>query len=134
MNPTGSTAALSPPPVPQNGAYLGAFVNPNHENDVARPESEIPQVAALRSTAGTAPAIVIVYTAWNAPAPISTLTAIVQQGAIPLLSWSCASVSDINAGLDDQTITRYAAKSQEFWPSPLPALVRGDEPLYRQAC
>ncbi|MBO0727773.1 MAG: hypothetical protein J2P57_00855 [Acidimicrobiaceae bacterium] len=108
-SPSPSTA-LSPPPVPSSGAYLGAWVNPDHmrasTGDVA--QVEMSQLSTVSPTLGRPLGILHAYASWSAPAPISALTAISSSGAVPLLDWGCHSTAQINSGQEDSTITAYA--------------------------
>ena len=97
-----------PPKVPRTGAYLGAWVNP------VKSEGEAAQVSAFAQATGSGPAVLSLFTSWNKPAPISSLTSIVAQGAIPLVAWGCASTAAVNAGRDDALITKYAESLKSF--------------------
>ena len=120
-----STSLLSPPPIPQNGAYLGAWVNPakgagNGPTFVA----QLPQFQT--DLGGRLPAILNFYTDLLTPLPLDDLQAIEAKGAIPLISWggagSCASSlipagqysSGIAAGQYDQQIMQYANSLKAF--------------------
>jgi mannan endo-1,4-beta-mannosidase len=109
----------SPPPVPQSGTYLGAWVNPakgSGDEPIGGNTNakELAQLPSFKRAISAAPAIVSVYTPWQAPAPISTLQGIVDQGAIPLVAWGCASTASISAGQYDRQISSYAQSLKAF--------------------
>ncbi len=128
-NPSGSqpsTSLLSPPPIPQNGAYLGAWVNPakgpsGHGTSFV---SQLPQFQT--DLGGRLPGILNFYTDFLTPLPLTDLNAIESKGSIPLISWggagSCASSSipagqyssGIAAGQYDPQIIQYAYSLKAF--------------------
>jgi hypothetical protein len=107
------SAALSTPPIPTSGAYLGAWVNPLGllSNGGA---NEIPQLPKFNSQIGKPLAVLHVYTLFADPFPTETLTAVEANGSIPLVDWSCANVSQINGGALDTTITTEAQSFKAF--------------------
>ena len=132
-NPTSSssTSLLSPPPVPQNGAYLGAWVNPAKESDQVMVSGgtnvEISQLAQFQTNlGGRLPGVLNFYAEFLDPFPLTTLQDIEAKGSIPLISWggasSCATASipagqytsGIAAGQYDQQINQYANGLKAF--------------------
>ena len=121
-----STSPLSPPPIPQNGAYLGAWVNPAKGTNGGGGDfvSQLPQFQS--DLGGKLPGILNFYADFLSPVPLSDLQAIEAKGSIPLISWggagSCASSSiptgqyssGIAAGQYDQQITQYANSLKAF--------------------
>jgi hypothetical protein len=94
--------------VPATGAYLGAWVNPT------KSLGEFAQLPAFTGAVGTAPAILSLYTSWAGPAPIAEMQQIANEGAIPLVAWTCGSTAAVNSGQDDQLITNYAKQLKAF--------------------
>lgn len=133
-NPSGgqpSTSLLSPPTIPQKGAYLGAWVNPAKEFDQVMVSGgtsvEISQLAQFQTNlGGRLPGVLNFYAEFLDPFPLSTLQDIEAKGAIPLISWggasSCATssipsgqyTSGIAAGQYDQQINQYANSLKAF--------------------
>ena len=107
-NSSRASVVGQPPPVPATGAYLGAWVNPSPG------QSEIAELPAFVASAGKSPAVLGLYTAWAKPAPLAHMQSIVDQGAIPLVSWGCTSTAAVAAGSDDQLITAYATRLRSF--------------------
>jgi beta-mannanase len=114
-----ASSSLLPPSIPTSGAYLGAWINPNKSTGGGGGNgctgsyteagcNEIAQLAAFNSANSKPVSILHVYTSFKAPLPVQTLNNIRNNGSIPLIDWVCTSVSDINSGSDDQTITAYA--------------------------
>lgn len=113
---TGSGLGLEPPHVPETGAYLGAWINPGHlvkQKDMPG-AAALKQLPAFAQAVGKVPAIMNLYAPWSTPLPTATLQAIAAQGAIPLLSWGCASTAAVTAGSDDARITAYAQGLKDF--------------------
>jgi len=118
-NPSGgqpSTSLLSPPPIPQNGAYLGAFVHPiSSGGDFV---SQLPQFQS--DLGGKRPGILSFFADFLDPVPTTDLQAIEATGSIPEIDWggngSCPSdyISGIVSGQDDQQIMQYADGLKSF--------------------
>ena len=126
-----STSLLSPPPIPQKGAYLGAWVNPAKESDQVMVSGgtsvEISQLSQFQTDlGGRLPGVLNFYAEFLDPFPLATLQAIEAKGSIPLISWggasSCATssipsgqyTSGIAAGQYDQQINQYANSLKAF--------------------
>ncbi|MFZ1041090.1 MAG: glycosyl hydrolase [Anaerolineales bacterium] len=121
-----TTAFLSPPTIPHNGVYLGAWVNPAKGASGGGPTfaSQLPQFQA--DLGGRLPGILNFYTDFLTPLPLTDLQTIEAKGSIPLISWggagSCATssipsgqyTSGIAAGQYDQQITQYANSLKAF--------------------
>ena len=114
--PLPSGGGLKPPPVPEYGAYLGAWFNPTG------PERERPwrlanlprnQVVAMRATVGNL-GMLHVYVRWNAPAPVAALQDITAASAVPVLSWGCGPDRSIIEGREDELIRSYAESLRSF--------------------
>jgi hypothetical protein len=99
-----AAARLSPPPVPERAAYLGAWINPTRQQS-ADSESK---------TAFTNLGILHVYARWDASAPIPTLKSIRSAGAVPLLDWACGPADRIVNGKEDDLIRAYAHALKDF--------------------
>ena len=132
----GTMTALSPPSVPTNRAYLGAWVNPNQITGGGTgctgsyTEPGCQEIAALpnfNQQNGKALSILHVYTPFNTTAnplsssvPLQTLTNIRANGSVPLIDWNCTdphdtnSLATINSGADDNYITAYAQTLKSF--------------------
>jgi len=108
-----TAALLSPPPIPQNGAYLGAFVNPAKDTGGGTGWiSQLPQFQA--DLGGKLPGILNFYVNFVDPVPTSDMQVIEAKGSVPLISWACKDVSAIAAGQYDQPITQYANGLKAF--------------------
>lgn len=103
----GAAPPLSPPPVPANGAYLGAWVDPGPlGSGGASAADEVAQIGELDSAFGRPLAIAHIFTRWELPPtdselpPVSNseLAGVAATGAIPLLDWKCGD-SDFNVAL-----------------------------------
>jgi hypothetical protein len=96
--------------------YLGAWVNPERRFTHGVPGSqELAQLPQFDSLAGRRMAILGLYAKWTQPAPLSTLNAIANYGAIPLLSWNCGDTNaNVAAGTDDQLIVAYAQALKQY--------------------
>lgn len=105
-------SSLLPPTIPNNKAYLGAFINPEHlglgESGSIPGSNVIQQLPAFNQLIGQHVAIVHFYAPMKTPLPTSTLNSIYANGSIPMISWGCADVSAISAGQYDNTINSYA--------------------------
>ena len=121
-----SRSPLSLPPIPQNGAYLGAWVNPAKGTSGGGSTfvSQLPQFQS--DLGGKLPGILNFYADFLSPLPLTDLQAIEAKGSIPLISWggagSCASSSipagqyssGIASGQYDQEITQFANSLKAF--------------------
>jgi Glycosyl hydrolase family 26 len=121
-----STSLLSPPPIPQNGVYLGAWVNPAKGASGSEPTfvAQLPEFET--DLGGRMPGILNFYTDFLTPLPLDDLQAIEAKGSIPLISWggagSCATSSipvgqyssGITVGQYDQQISQYANSLKAF--------------------
>lgn len=113
-------SASAPPAVPTSGAYLGAWVNPNHVtagnrgNTGAPGTNEVQQLPAFDKGLGRHLAILQFYTPFAKPLPTSTLQAIRADGATPMVDWSCGNLSSINAGREDSLIRAYAVALKDY--------------------
>ncbi len=121
-----SRSPLSLPPIPQNGAYLGAWVNPAKGTSGGGSTfvSQLPQFQS--DLGGKLPGILNFYADFLSPFPLTDLQAIEAKGSIPLISWggagSCASSSipagqyssGIASGQYDQQITQFANSLKAF--------------------
>ena len=113
---TKTTNDLAPPIVPQNHAYLGAFVNPEHvgSGNSESGSNVINQLSTFNQSIGGKVDIIHFYTQMKAPVPTTTLSAIESNGSIPLISWGCADVNAISSGQYDSTINNFAAGLKAF--------------------
>ncbi|MHB1864548.1 MAG: glycoside hydrolase family 26 protein [Candidatus Saccharimonadales bacterium] len=112
-----SVASLIPPPIPKTGAYLGAYVNPEHissSNEAVNGTQTIQQLPTFNRLIGKSLAILQIYTGFNKPLPISVLNGIEYNHSIPLISWGCTSVNSISSGQYDSYITGYAQSLKNF--------------------
>jgi glycosyl hydrolase family 26 len=108
-----SPSQLLAPPIPQNGAYLGAWVNPSKDSGGGTGfVSRLPQFKT--DLGGRLPGILIFYIGFVDPFPLDTLQGIEAMGSVPLISWECKDVSQIAAGQYDQQITAYANGLKAF--------------------
>lgn len=60
------------------------------------------------------PAVLGLYTGFRSPPSLGSLNQINAAGAIPLVAWSCASVTAISQGDDDASIKAYADRLRSF--------------------
>jgi hypothetical protein len=108
-------AALTPPPIPDHGAYLGAWINPTGPERERVRAAGLPrdQVAAMREAVGSL-GILHLYARWNAPAPVTALQGISAAAAVPVLAWGCGPYGRIAEGLEDEHIRSYAEALRSF--------------------
>jgi hypothetical protein len=106
-------AALSPPPVPTSGAYLGAWVNPLGLASQGG-TGELAQMPRFTGYIGRKMAILHVYISFTDAFPLTGMIGVQQYGAIPLLDWNCTSVDQINSGQDDSIITAMAQSVKSY--------------------
>lgn len=111
----GNNYMLSPPPVPNNHAYLGVFDNPLHIADSSAGSSKatpgsnvVQQLATFNKLIGKKVSILHFYMPFDTPLPTSTLNAIKANGSMPLISWGCTNVVNISTGKYDSFIESYA--------------------------
>ena len=117
-----TSALLSPPPVPQKGIYLGAWVNPAKGGAQAGDsggrgfELQLPQFQT--DLGGRLPGVLNFYTDFRNPPPLTIVQEIEATGSVPLISWggreSCPDDSAISAGQYDQQIVQYANVLKNF--------------------
>lgn len=111
--PTGGTTFATSggkPAVPGPGeAYLGAWLNPAGAD--SHNPAELAQLPAFNAALGRPLSFVHVYQRWTNIAPDRQLRQVLDQGAIPLIDWSCGrSDAAIVAGADDAMILDYAKR------------------------
>ena len=104
------SATLSPPAVPNNGAYLGAFVAPHQSLDKAQNDIrlELSEIGTFDGAFGRPLGLVHVFQNWSEPVRDPTLAAFASTGATPVIDWSCTSDASIIDGSQDALITSYA--------------------------
>ncbi len=104
-----------PPPVPSTGAYLGAWLQPVPAGGTDTFAAERQALPGIQAALGHPLALVHVYTAWQAPAPIADLVAIDANGSMPILDWGCApDGAAVASGAEDGLITAYAQALKDF--------------------
>lgn len=106
-------SGLAKPAVPESGAYLGAWVDPEGLPSLEG-ASEIQQLPRFNADIGKKVAILHLYLEFKDPFPTTTLAAIEQNGSIPLVDWACADVTQIAQGGYDTQITSYALAFRAF--------------------
>jgi hypothetical protein len=111
-----SSEGLKPPPIPDRGAYLGAWINPTGpERERARASGVgRDQVAAMHAIVGSSLGMLLVYARWNAPAPVQRLEHVTAAGAVPVLGWACGPDGAIVDGHEDDHIRAYAEALKAF--------------------
>lgn len=117
-NGTGASAPSgSKPAIPSTGAYLGAWVNPNHVAATNAGEAggnETSQLPSFVSSIRHNPAILHVYTNFQAPVPMQTVDTITNYGAVPMIDWDCTRLDKITSGSEDSVITTYAQTLRSY--------------------
>jgi beta-mannanase len=109
-----------PPAIPTTSAYLGGWINPNAVTGASSGSkgeagsSEVSDLTPFNQSNGKSLAILIVYAHFTKPLPVATLTAISNNGSIPLLDWLCANVTDVTNGQYDSQITAYAQALKSY--------------------
>lgn len=120
---TSSGQVLTPPPVPTSGGYLGAFVDPSkrvRHNPIGSPNiRQLAELGPFEAAIGRPLGLMKVYQDWKRLiVSNSTLDAISDTGAIPIIDWNCggkaATDADIAAGDDDTWITQYAKQLKAY--------------------
>ncbi len=108
--PTAPPGSPPPPPVPAHGAYLGAFVAPHANENVAQSDVrlELAQLGNFDGAAGRPLGLVHVYQPWATPVKTSVLAGLASTGATPMVDWTCTSTASIISGSQDALITSYA--------------------------
>ncbi len=109
--------SLQPPPVPTTGAYLGAWVDPNHllETEPNATIAEVSQLALFQASIGRPLAIVHAYQSWTEHVQNQTLAALASTGAIPMIDWACgAPDTAIIDGTYDQMIETFALQLVDY--------------------
>jgi Glycosyl hydrolase family 26 len=109
-------APAGPPPVPTDGAYLGAFVAPHQAEADAQSDIrvELGDIGNFDGVFGRPLGIVHVYQNWADPVKNSALAALAATGATPMIDWACTSDADIIDGSQDTLITSYAEQLASF--------------------
>ena len=107
------------PEPPDEGAWLGAWVKPEH----ATPEGRLAAIADFERQLGRPLDIAHVYHKWEDPFPSSDDRALTDDGKILLLSWALDGTpgSDtrlIQAGREDELI-RQRARAIKAWGAPI---------------
>jgi hypothetical protein len=108
------------PPIvvaPEQGAYLGAFVNTLGTRKGGTFQVVLENLPAFTQQMGRKPAIVPAYQPWAKPwARNENLTKVVSSyGAAPLVSWHCGAPDDeIVAGEHDALITDFARQMKAY--------------------
>lgn len=107
-----------PPPIPTDGAYLGAWVDPGATKQTTEPDStvsELDQLADFQAQIGRPLAIVHTYQSWLVHVQNQTLNALAATGAIPMIDWSCGDTdANIIAGNDDGMIEQFAEQLKQY--------------------
>jgi hypothetical protein len=109
--------SLTKPAIPAQGAYVGAWVNPQKLSESKSDEpgqKEIQQLPAFNKQLGVHVNILHVYTAFDRPLPADTLKSIQQNGSIPMVDWACTNTQDIISGKDNSIITKYAQSMKAY--------------------
>ncbi len=110
------TAPLSPPAVPSDSAYLGAFVSPDQQ--VAQSQSdirvELSELGEFDGAFGRPLGLVHVFQDWHDPVKNSVLAAVASTGATPVVDWGCTSDATIISGSQDSLITSYATALKKY--------------------
>jgi hypothetical protein len=112
-----NSASLAKPSIPTNGAYVGAWVNPQKLSESKSDEpgvKEIQQLPMFNQQLGSHVNILHVYTAFDRPLPTDTLNSIQQNGSIPMVDWACTNTQDIISGKDDSIIATYAQSMKAY--------------------
>lgn len=104
---------LAPPPVPSGQIYLGAWVNPAGKKTGGGLQ-QMAQVPAFQQQVGRPLAILHLYAGFRQPVPLGQLTAITDNGSLPMLDWGCAPPAQVVSGADDGIITAYAQSLKSF--------------------
>jgi hypothetical protein len=124
--PVTQPGSLAPPAIPPSGEdYLGAWVQPNTTPGayISDPkiETEEADLGEFQAQFGRPLGLVHVYQDWDEPVSNSLLDAISSTGAIPVIDWSCGSVSgsavttsDVAAGDDDAQIISFAQQLKAY--------------------
>ena len=99
--------------MPAHGAYLGAWINPAHEQNHSKSPGavalvELNQLPPVQRALGRPLGILHAYAPWAAVAPVAALARISATGAVPMLDWSCGPDSAITSGSSDAAIRAYA--------------------------
>lgn len=104
--PRSSLAKLGPvpPPVPVDGAYLGASVSPNHYTE----QNRIDAMAGFERDVGAAMTIAHTYVRWGAPLATPSNVNAVRSGHILLVSWAIPDTRVISSGSQDAVIKSMA--------------------------
>jgi hypothetical protein len=115
---SGSAGAttLTPPAVPTNSAYLGAFVAPDQGPTVSQSDIrvELSLIGDFEGVLGRPLGIVHVYQDWHDPVRSTALAALASSGATPMVDWSCTSDASIISGSQDSLITSYATTLKDY--------------------
>jgi hypothetical protein len=101
-------------PIPNEGAYLGAFVDSTGNGSVT-PQDQVVALPGFNAQIGRSSALVSVYERWAGPlVPNSLLSEIADMGAIPMVSWHCGdSNASVVDGASDAYIFSYAEQLKE---------------------
>jgi len=107
---------LAPPPVPVDGAYLGAFVAPHSslaqsQHDI---RLELSEIGNFDGAFGRPLGLVHVFQNWADPVKNSVLAAFASTGATPVIDWSCTSDASVISGSQDALITSYATALKSY--------------------
>jgi hypothetical protein len=118
---SGSSNSGAVIPVPGNGAYFGAWVNPDKSSSSSSSSSGgfEAQTETLESQIGRKLALHMHYYDWGtatqATFPDSTMLDDQQQGRTPVVSWRCGdTVDNIASGADDALLINQAQQIKQF--------------------
>jgi Glycosyl hydrolase family 26 len=108
--PRAQAGVVAPPPIPANGAYLGAFVAPGEGSTQAQSDIrlELSQLGVFSGTIGRPLGLVHVFQNWRNPVRNDVLASVASTGAIPVVDWGCISDTAVIDGSQDALITSYA--------------------------
>ncbi len=108
--------ALTPPPVPAHGAYLGAFVAPHESPTQAQSDIrlELSEMSTFDGTIGRPSGLVHVFQDWRQPVRNDALSAFASLGATPVIDWGCIADASVISGSQDALITSYAKQLAQY--------------------
>lgn len=101
------TVSDAPPPVPETGAYLGAF---SLDKPTFTQHQYLTSTAALEVAICRPLDIVHTYLQWDKPFPTESQLAASRRGQILLLSWTGTDMASMASGRDDAEIRTVAAE------------------------